>query len=185
MAAQVDLSLDGAVVELGGGTGVITQALLDAGVEPDRFLVIERDEALHGLLTRRFPDLAITLGDACDTQAIVRARGHDKVAAVVSSLPLLSIPDRIQWEILDQALGALMPGGSLVQFTYGPNCPIPRSLQARHGCFARPAGFALLNLPPATVWRVDRPAVGEVSRSPLRRHLADSAVASAPAGAGS
>jgi len=185
MAAQVDLSLPGPVVELGAGTGVITQALLDIGVAPDQLIVIERDEALHRVLARRFPQLSITLGDACNVRDIVAEHGDTEAAAVVSSLPLLSLPDRIQWRIVDQSLATLMPGGSLVQYTYGPNCPIPRSLQYRHGCHARSAGFALLNLPPATVWRIDRPAVVRRDRLPApsrRRHAPAMAGASSAAG---
>ena len=186
MAAQVDLRLPGPVVELGAGTGVITQALLDVGVEPDRLIVIERDEALHRVLARRFPQLSITLGDACDIGDIVTEHSGTQAAAVVSSLPLLSLPDRIQWRIVDQSLRVLTPGGRLVQYTYGPNCPIPRSLQYRHGCRARSAGFALLNLPPATVWRVDRPTAVRRGHLPTatRRHRAP-AMACAPSAAGS
>jgi len=55
MARLVPADSQDLVVELGGGTGVITQALLEAGIAPARLIVVERDEALHDLLVKRFP----------------------------------------------------------------------------------------------------------------------------------
>ncbi len=50
MAKQVDPDQPGMVIELGAGTGAITQALLDSGLAPSRMLVIERDPQLQLLL---------------------------------------------------------------------------------------------------------------------------------------
>ncbi|HZD25941.1 MAG TPA: rRNA adenine N-6-methyltransferase family protein, partial [Alphaproteobacteria bacterium] len=55
MAAQIDPEADGHVIELGAGTGAITRALLDAGVDCRRLVLIEKDPVLHGLLSRRYP----------------------------------------------------------------------------------------------------------------------------------
>src|SRR3954453_18339342 len=45
MAARVPSCGDGLVVELGGGTGAVTQALLERGINPKRLMVIERSPA--------------------------------------------------------------------------------------------------------------------------------------------
>lgn len=50
------------------------------------------------------------------------------------------------------------PGGSFYQFTYGPRCPIPRALLDRLGLKATRIGRALLNAPPAAVYRIWRQA---------------------------
>src|SRR3546814_8697364 len=44
MALEVPRADDGLVIELGGGTGVITQALLDQGVAPEKLMVIRSEE---------------------------------------------------------------------------------------------------------------------------------------------
>ncbi|MDR8269479.1 phospholipid methyltransferase, partial [Acinetobacter baumannii] len=46
--------------------------------------------------------------------------------------------------------------GRFYQFTYGPHCPVPRRVLARLGLQARRIGFTLANLPPASVFRIER-----------------------------
>src|SRR5690606_159302 len=41
------------VIELGGGTGVFTQALLEHGIAPEQLLVLELNEELHQHLHKR------------------------------------------------------------------------------------------------------------------------------------
>jgi phosphatidylethanolamine/phosphatidyl-N-methylethanolamine N-methyltransferase len=64
IARQVPLDNPGWIIELGGGTGVVTAALLRAGVAPGRLVVIERDPLLHKHLVERFPEVHAILGDA-------------------------------------------------------------------------------------------------------------------------
>ena len=153
MAEQVDPARPGVVVELGGGTGRITAALLNAGVEPGRLLVIEQDEQLYEILDERFPESDVVCGDAGHLSDLLSARGIERVNAVVSGLPLLLMPRREQRDILGQAFARMDAGGVFAQFTYGPNCPVPQSLQRELGLTASAAGKTWLNIPPATVWR--------------------------------
>jgi phospholipid N-methyltransferase len=76
--------------------------------------------------------------------------------AVVSGLPLLSMPPRKVVRILRGAFGHLRQGGAFYQFTYGPRCPVPRAILKRFGLRASRIGPALANLPPATVYRISR-----------------------------
>src|SRR5271165_6980183 len=55
MADGLTLERPGMVLELGGGTGSVTRALLAAGCPPERLVVIERETALARVLRRRFP----------------------------------------------------------------------------------------------------------------------------------
>src|SRR5882724_5939592 len=93
MARLVPVDSQDPVIELGGGTGVITQALLDAGIAPARLFVVERDGALHDLLVKRFPEVRILLGSAADLTDLLRPLGVAKACAVVSGLPLLAMRD--------------------------------------------------------------------------------------------
>jgi phosphatidylethanolamine/phosphatidyl-N-methylethanolamine N-methyltransferase len=155
MAREVDpLAAPGMVVELGGGTGQFTRALLKRGVASDRLLVIERDAGLAKLLCRRFPAIDIVCDDACRLEEVLRQRGAERdVAAIVSGLPLLSLPREVRNRIAAQCFDVLAPGRPLVQFTYGPVSPVPRD---RPGIEARAVARVLWNLPPATVWRYTR-----------------------------
>ncbi len=147
------------VVELGAGTGVFTQALIEHGIAPEDLLVVELNPEFHGLLCRRFPALEIMNGDARDLQAIVARAGMDAgVDAVVSGLGFLAMPREIQKQILEAVFAVLGKGRSLIQFTYGPKAPIPQDLLEELGLTATRVGFAPLNLPPAFVYKLSRRA---------------------------
>jgi phospholipid N-methyltransferase len=162
MASYVDPAAAGLVVELGGGTGVITAALLARGVAPGRLVVIEQSASLAALLARRFAQVRVIHGDAADL-ARLHAQGLLPQAAdgaalaigcIVSGLPLLSIPPAIRQRILLAGAQALAPGGRLLQFTYALRGPSPwqaAGLERRH------SERVLANLPPARIDVLGRP----------------------------
>lgn len=155
MARQVPKEFDGFVVELGGGTGSVTRALLASGVPAGKLVVIERDPTLHRYLSDHFPGVHVLLGDAVHLPAILRRHGIVPVSAIVSSLPLLSLKRSIQLRIGAQAFAVLEPGAPFIQFTYGLFSPLPRD---RLGIFGEVEERVLQNLPPASVWRYFKPA---------------------------
>lgn len=143
------------VIELGGGTGAITAALLDAGIRAGDLLVLELNEELHAHLRLRFPDVRVVLGDARSLPELAGASGYlaaGPADAIVSGLGLLSMPPALQREILDAAFGCLRPGGVLVQFTYGPAAPVADAVARELGLQVRRGDFVLRNMPPATVY---------------------------------
>ena len=152
MAQEVDLSADGYVVELGGGTGNITAALLSAGVEPERLIVVEQEASLCGVIADRFPHVKVICGDACELDSLLANAGVDQVKAVVSGLPLLSLKEGDCWKILSRVFQVLQQDGNYVQFTYGPRSPIPRAMATAMGIAGRRSNWILDNLPPASVW---------------------------------
>ena len=144
------------VVELGGGTGAITGALLSHGIDPRHLMVVERDPVLYQALRQRFPDLHLLEGDAAELPALLARHGLEPVNAVVSGLPLLGMPAPVQEAILAAAFRVLLPGGRVIQFTYGPSIPVRQSVPARLGLVARPAGRVWKNVPPARIWVFER-----------------------------
>src|SRR6201999_3304554 len=54
IARQIDPARPGSVLELGPGTGVITAALLDRGIAPERLTVIEYDSDFAAAIAARF-----------------------------------------------------------------------------------------------------------------------------------
>jgi phosphatidylethanolamine/phosphatidyl-N-methylethanolamine N-methyltransferase len=157
MAKQVDVGRADIVIELGGGTGSVTKALLDVGIPADRLIVVERDERLCYMLRRRFPQLRILLGDARQLGALLRPLGIDAVSAVVSSLPLVAMPKRMRRQIVDQSFALMGEAGRFIQFTYSLTSPLARRELGLRG---RVAARVWLNVPPAAVWSFRRaPAV--------------------------
>src|SRR5260370_42026259 len=107
MATQVDLRRAEPVIELGGGTGSVTKALLEAGLPVERLIVVERDVRLYKMLRRRFPQLRVVLGDARHLVELLPPLGIDAVSAVVSSLPLVAMPKMMRRQIIDQSFALL------------------------------------------------------------------------------
>ncbi len=163
MAAEVDPTLPGHVIELGGGTGQFTRALLERGLAPQRVIVIERDPGFARLLRERLPEVRVVSGDARELAHVLRSEGVEDVAAIVSGLPFLSMPKELCDRILAQCAACLRPGRALIQFTYGPSMPFK---DQPHGFSARPVKRVLRNVPPATVWRYSR--TGDTVASPCR-----------------
>ncbi|MBR1222598.1 methyltransferase domain-containing protein [Bradyrhizobium sp. U87765 SZCCT0131] len=150
----------GPVIELGPGTGVFTEALLARGVQQENLALIEYGSDFVRLLQLRFPDARVLWMDAGQISQH-NLFDSQSVGAVVSGLPLLNMTPRKMMAILGGAFNYLRPGGAFYQFTYGPRCPVPRPLLDRLGLKATCIGSALLNVPPASVYRISR-------RKPLR-----------------
>jgi phosphatidylethanolamine/phosphatidyl-N-methylethanolamine N-methyltransferase len=143
------------VIELGAGTGVFTRALLARGVPEERIALVESDANLARLLQKRFPRAQVLTLDAARLRAAVLFDGAP-AGAVVSGLPLLSMPPQLITAVLAAAFGCLRAGAPFYQFTYGVRCPVPARVMARLGLSATPVGRTLANLPPATVYRITR-----------------------------
>lgn len=143
------------VIELGGGTGAITRALLDAGIEDADMLVLELNEELHAHLQVRFPQVPVLLGDARMLPQLAREQGYlagGPADAIVSGLGLLTMPHPLQRDIIAAAFQCLRPGGVFVQFTYGPAAPVADAVARQLSLRVRRGEFVLRNVPPATVY---------------------------------
>ncbi len=147
VASQIDLCADDPVVELGGGTGSVTRALLDTGLQSSRLVVVENDRHLCTLLRARFPQLRIVHGDASRLTQLLAPLGIHAASSVVSSLPLRSLPTATRDRIVRESLRLLGASGRFVQYTYGPGSPL-----AGLDLCGRVAARIWLNLPPAAVW---------------------------------
>jgi phosphatidylethanolamine/phosphatidyl-N-methylethanolamine N-methyltransferase len=151
------------VIELGGGTGALTEALLAHGVAAHNLLVVELNEAMHARLKRRFPQLRSVHGDARQLRAIAAEEGFvgDGMAdAIISGLGVLSMDRSLQRDIYAAAFDCLPSEGRLVQFTYGPQPPLADEIARELGLGVRRAAFVLRNVPPATVYVYHRAEAG-------------------------
>ncbi len=146
MARQLPAADDGLIIELGGGTGVITRALLDHGVAPERLKVIEFSSPFVERLRQRFPDIEVIHGNAADLCELIPRDA--RIRAIVSSLPLCSLPDSITQSILRQWQTLLQDGGVAIQFTYNLRLPKWRSYLQAHQTDSK---VVWANLPPANI----------------------------------
>jgi phosphatidylethanolamine/phosphatidyl-N-methylethanolamine N-methyltransferase len=147
IAAEIDPSMGGTVVELGPGTGAVTAALLSRGLEPGRLFLVEYDSAFVALLKARFPGVRVHQGNALDVDDVL-ADIRGPVTAMVSGLPLLNFPEAVRLHLLERALARLEPGRPFVQQSFGFWPPVSQSADWS----VRSAGREFRNIPPAGVW---------------------------------
>ena len=145
----------GPILELGPGTGVFTQALIERGIPPSRLVLVEFTAEFAVMLEKRYPDADVVCMDAARLRHMYWY-AHRLAGAVVSGLPLLSMPPAKVLAILKGAFLHLEADGAFYQFTYGPRCPVPVRILDRLGLRAHSLGWAVHNLPPAQVFRITR-----------------------------
>ncbi|MEO8724040.1 MAG: methyltransferase domain-containing protein [Sphingobium sp.] len=141
----------GPVIELGGGTGVFTRAILETGLPTEKLEVVEINPAFARNLRRRFPGVAIVEVPAQQISAHV-AHETGQYQTVVSGLPLLAMDKATHSAILQEAFALLAPGGMFVQFTYSVRSPVGRDILDKLGLQATRLGQTVRNFPPATVF---------------------------------
>jgi phosphatidylethanolamine/phosphatidyl-N-methylethanolamine N-methyltransferase len=149
MASYVDPQSNGPVIELGPGTGPVTEALVQRGVDPKRLILVEFDPDFCRLLRTRYPAATVVQGDAYRLRRLLGDTVRDPAAAMVSGLPLVTKPLRTRLRLISDALGLLAPGAPFIQFTYAMVPPIPKGLS---GITAKASDLIWMNLPPARVW---------------------------------
>jgi phosphatidylethanolamine/phosphatidyl-N-methylethanolamine N-methyltransferase len=149
MARLVDTEVPGPIVELGPGTGPVTEALVAHGVDPARLVLVEFNPVFCRLLRSRYPAATVVQGDAYRLKHLLGSLLREPAAAIVSGLPLFSKPLRNRLRLITDAFGLLTPNAPFIQFTYAVVSPIPRSFP---GMRSHATERIWLNFPPAQVW---------------------------------
>jgi phosphatidylethanolamine/phosphatidyl-N-methylethanolamine N-methyltransferase len=149
MARYVDPAVPGPVIELGAGTGPVTQALVDHGVEPSRLVLVEFNPSFCRLLRTRYPDATVIQGDAYRIEHLLGSLLREPAAALVSGLPLVTKPFKLRQRLMREAFGLMVPGAPFIQFTYAMVPPIPNRPA---DVTAKASELIWQNFPPARVW---------------------------------
>ncbi|MDR1885757.1 MAG: methyltransferase domain-containing protein [Synergistaceae bacterium] len=146
MALTPRMMRSGIFVELGAGTGPVTEALLRHGVPPERMVVVEKSPALAECLSKRFPAVNVICCGAEEMRNHIHS--GEKVRAIISSLPFRTLPSDVGTAIMSEIDATLSPGGLYVQFTYalaGEMLYVPQTFRKLR------SHVVLYNLPPAKV----------------------------------
>jgi phosphatidylethanolamine/phosphatidyl-N-methylethanolamine N-methyltransferase len=149
MARYVDPHTEGPVIELGPGTGPVTEALVKQGIDPARLILVEFNPDFCRLLRSRYPQATVVQGDAYRLRRLLDTYVDEPAAAIVSGLPLVTKPLRTRLRLISDAMALLATGAPFVQFTYAMLPPIPKGLS---GVRAEASELIWMNLPPARVW---------------------------------
>lgn len=150
LARHAAIDENSPIVELGGGSGSLTRALIKANIDPARIYVVELDKELALYLKKAFPQVNIIHGNASELGKILPSEIVGKVRRIVSGLPMINMPEVVRRQILESCFEIMAPDGAYLQYTYSPRSSI--DAEAYHLKKQR-IGTIFLNLPPATVWQ--------------------------------
>ena len=137
------------VLELGAGTGAITEALLASGVPADKLIAVEIDAELAAFLRRRFPALAVVEADAFDLQKALPPAAAGRIGTVICGLPVSLMSREQQSDLVAKMLSFLPPSRRVLAYSHRLTSPLPA---AELGLESERLAFTLRNLPPASVW---------------------------------
>ncbi len=153
MASVVRPESDLPVLELGPGTGVITKAILEQGIRPEKLVSVEFSPSFLPGLKAQFAGVNCVHGDALNIAQIAKDLGIERFDSIVSALPLLNFPVDKRVALINEMLNLLAPGRVMIQFSYGLSPPVSAEGQAFGVTHLT---SVLLNLPPARLWLYSR-----------------------------
>lgn len=137
------------VLELGPGTGVITKAILAAGVAPENVVSVEYSSDFVQHLRSKYPGVNFINGDAFSLAETLQSYRGQQFDCVISGIPLLNFPMAMRVKLIEDLVRLMPPGRPVVQFSYGPVSPVepkPESYTIKH------FDFIMRNIPPAQIW---------------------------------
>jgi phosphatidylethanolamine/phosphatidyl-N-methylethanolamine N-methyltransferase len=167
------------VVELGAGTGPVTQAIRQRLAGRGRHLAVELNPRLARVLADRWPEVEVVEGDAVDISTILANRGLTRADVVVSGLPWTVFPESAPQPIVTAVADVLADTGAFAQFTYAAT---RWAKPARRQLARLRAGFEEVVVG-RTVWRNLPPAVVLFARRPRRSPTRPDMASGVPAGA--
>lgn len=145
----------GPILELGPGTGIFTQQILDIGVPPENLILLEINQQFCDVLQKRFPSVRVL---NCDAATFSREDINIKepFGAVVSGLGILSMPEELTKSILQNCFSNMANDAWFYQFTYNWRTSIPLHIMDELGLVHQRVGGTLLNFPPANVFKYQK-----------------------------
>ena len=157
MVSPIDWKQPGHIIEIGAGSGPITAELLKHPEATKRTLIVERDAVFCTQLTRRFPQARIIQGDARQLAKLCQEHGVEKINAIVSSVPMILLSWKDQYQIMNQAL-SMGSNTKFIQLTYNiMKSPLPLDKLQEHNIAGKRYRLLLLgNFPPASIWLYHR-----------------------------
>lgn len=150
MIENLDFENARLLVELGPGTGVFTEMIIEKMHPEAKLLVFELNDEFFDALTHKIKDRRVQLiHDSAEYISKYLSEEEQKqVDAVISSLPLTVFPDSLRKKVIDVAYDCLKEDGVYRQFQY--------SLHARKLLESRykkvKITFTVRNFPPAFVY---------------------------------
>ncbi len=120
MSACIPKTGNFTVIEIGAGSGAVTEKILNRLPKNGRLIALEIQPNLARLLKRKYPDprLTVIVGDAIPISKHLSEIGVQNAEYVISGLPLGNFSRAKRNAFLSEAQKVLTPNGTYVQFQY-------------------------------------------------------------------
>jgi phosphatidylethanolamine/phosphatidyl-N-methylethanolamine N-methyltransferase len=149
IAAAVRRAPDEYVLELGAGTGVVSQALVEHGVPAEKLVVVEIVPDMAAHLRRVLPGVNVIQGDAFELGRAIPEAWKGRIGTAICGIPLVMLPLAQQRRFVD-AVESVAPGRGFLLYSYCITSPLPKKALGLEG---ERVAWTPLNFPPASVWR--------------------------------
>ena len=154
MASELEINKDLLVVELGPGTGRITQAILNKNVKAKDLILVEINDQFSNALKIKYPQVEIYSEDAVTFLTKFQKRYKRKIDIIISAIPLVSLDKNNNDLLCDLAMKNLSAKGKFIQITYFIKCSFSENIIKKLQKKKNLVGFSLINIPPAFVWKI-------------------------------
>jgi phospholipid N-methyltransferase len=118
ITSEIEIEKAKSVVELGPGTGAITNSILKSIAPETNFFAVELNHNILAAFQKRFPKTKVYHESASNLHLLLEQEGLEYVDVIVSGLPWAAFPDNLQNEIMQSVINSLRPGGVFTTFAY-------------------------------------------------------------------
>lgn len=158
LTRDVGIETADSLAELGPGTGVVTQRIIDLKADRCSFMAVEKDEHWVRLLRKRFSDFELVHGDAAQLNDYARERQLEPFDAVICGLPFTVFDEELQRNILQAISQSIAADGFFTTFAYIHGRELPAGKRFHRlllGYFDEVEVSRVIwrNTPPAVVYR--------------------------------
>jgi phospholipid N-methyltransferase len=116
MASIIDINKPSTIVELGVGTGPVTESILERMNGLQKYVGIEKNKRFYDFLRRKFQDPRVRI--VHDTAENFPQYVEESPLYIISVLPLAIFKPELKERILETVAENLAPGGTFAQFQY-------------------------------------------------------------------
>lgn len=148
------------VVELGPGTGVITEKIINKIPEDCTFFALEINHAFAKVLEDRYPQLKVYRDSAVNIRKYLKKNKVQQCDTIISSLPWTYLSPQTQDEIFASVHQSLSIEGKMITYSYLHGAIFPpgkrfRKLLSQHFSEVKKK-VVWKNLPPAIVYECSK-----------------------------
>ena len=145
------------VIELGSGTGVITEKIMRKKAETTTFFALEINPAFVEATKAKCPDAVVYQSSAENVMKHLEMHGESGCDRIISSLPWSTFNGETQQLILDSIYDVLKPGGIFLTYAYVLAVIAPSAWRFKKKIYAKfdkveTSNIVWNNIPPAFIY---------------------------------